>query len=436
MPFPSKPKKFIKTKVIGPIQSAAPPAARPIDPPSAMPFFPQQAPSAFPTSPAAQVQPPAAMPIQPPAAMPIQPPAAAPLAQAPKTAFHAPGVRNTGPIAAPVAPPIASPVASPRLLGAVTSRTPAFIPVEQTLGEQKNALGSITSAEERSPASALAKPELSLESLAARQDSATGQLKKTSGVTAVYAGKPLPANEAVAAEMEKVHEVMQNYLELCDSTMRNWTPVSVIDIVHVLARSLGLDVVSVALIDPDNQKKFLPVVSRGYHTPPPADLTGIWEACIAQDAPTMNWPKLMNSTSNPETPLACWILHEGLHKFGYAPIHDGKAIHGFIVTGAYDREAISPLASTILEMLGGRMGLSLGIRRNRGDWPQSVLSTVKTLRDHFSMLLGVIEMLKEGGKLSQEELNSLAESGARSLSEGVGLLDKLAEEAAGSKAGK
>ncbi len=86
-------------------------------------------------------------------------------------------------------------------------------------------------------------------------------------------------------------------------------------------------------------------------------------------------------------------------------------------------------------MLGGRMGLSLGVRRNRGDWPESVLETAKALRDHFSMVLGVFEMLKEGGKLTQDELISLAESGARSLSEGMSLLDKLTEEAAGGKPG-
>ncbi len=269
MPFPNKPKKTFKSKVIGPMQSIPPPAAVPIQPPSAAPF-------------------------------PLQ------------------GAKNVAPIAVPQPAPIASPVPKPPLLGATTART---IPTP----EIRNPLGSITSVNalsSKSPAAMLLSQEAQKSVDMGEPGTSTGS-SATGSLGSPLPAKPLQKSEEAAAEMEKVNEILQNYLELCDSTMHNWTPAKIVDIIHVLARSLCLDVVSLALIDPDNESKFLPIVSRGYHSPPGADIISIWEGCLAPEGATVNWPKLMNSTSSPETPLASWVLHEGLHKFGYAPVHDG-----------------------------------------------------------------------------------------------------------------
>lgn len=282
--------------------------------------------------------------------------------------------------------------------------------------------------------------ELSASNISKRQRTETGKVKKMPAEASAAAvlerkpvimGKPVAASALVEAEIEKVREILQNYLEICDSVMHEWTPVSVVDILHVLVRSLGMDVVSLALLDPERPGRLLPVVSRGYNTPPNTDIHAIWERCVIPEAQTINWSKLMSSTSSPETPLACWILHEDLHKFGYAPIHDGRAIYGFLITGVHGKTPVSPFSSTMLEMLGGRLGMSIGARRGcREQRPKAaVVETVKTLRDQFSVLMGSVEMLREANKLSQEEVASLTSKCLLSISESVSLLDRMAEEA-------
>lgn len=271
-----------------------------------------------------------------------------------------------------------------------------------------------------------------LDLIGSRQSAATGPIQRSE------LGYPSPFDRQEEAfdsmDVSFVSGSLQDYLDICEASLRPWTPLSLIDSAHIFVKSLGLDVLSLAVVDPDRPGKLLPVVSRGYNTPPTSELSAIWESSIGKDG-GVDWKSLMDSTSRPDAPFAAWIMHEGLGKFGYAPIHDGKLIYGFLVIGSFDKSRISPIAAPFLEMLGGRLGLSLGLQRNRGEWPASVLKTVRTLRDCLSLQLGVVEMLRESSKLSPEELNSLLDSGTQSLSEAASLLDRLVEEAAGSKPG-
>lgn len=270
--------------------------------------------------------------------------------------------------------------------------------------------------------------------VASRQAAATGPIPKASQERQ-QPPEPAPVLfSGNAIDISVVNESLQNYLDICDMTLRSWTPMTIVDSIHILVKSLGLDVLSLALIDPDRPGKLLPVISRGYNNSPNAALAAIWESCVSPGQ-GINWKRLMDATSKPDAPLAMWVPAEGLVKFGYAPIHDGKTIHGFLVIGSYDSSKILPVAGSFLEMLGGRLGLSIAIQRNRGEWPATVIKTVRTLRDCLSLQMGIVDMLRESSKLSQDELSSLLDNGAHSLSESASVLDRLIEEASSSKAG-
>ncbi len=271
-----------------------------------------------------------------------------------------------------------------------------------------------------------------LDLIGSRQSATTGPISRDEISQQESYQEPM---EQDAIDISFVNESLQAYLDICEMTLREWTPIRIIDSIHILAKSLGLDVLSLALVDPDRPGKLLPVISRGYNNPPNAELSAIWESCVDSAGRGIDWKRLMDATAKPDAPLALWIPHEGLSKFGYAPVHDGKTIHGFLVVGAYDKSRISPIAAAFLEMLGGRLGLSVGLQRNRGEWPSAILKTVKTLRDCLSLQMGIVDMLRESAKLSPEELNSLLDNGTHSLSEGASVLDRLIEEAAGSKSG-
>ena len=246
-------------------------------------------------------------------------------------------------------------------------------------------------------------------------------------------GKPASHERIIEAEIEEFKEQLQNYVELCDSISGvNWQPLDIVDIVHLLVRSIGFDTVSLVLSDLNQPEKMLPVVSRGYKTPPVLDIIPLWEKCLVPEMQTLNWAKLMSLAGDTDTALARWIVHEDLYHVGYAPVHDGGKIFGFIFVGNHEKSRIlSPFASQLLELTGSRLGLSLGLMRNRGNWPASVLEKAKLLRDQFSLLMGYMDLMRASGGMSPEEISVLAGKCRQTLDESVHLLDIMTMEAAG-----
>ncbi len=274
-----------------------------------------------------------------------------------------------------------------------------------------------------------ARGELS-EFIAGRLSSATGPISRAElAGSGTQAAPPVPGE---AAGLSAFNESLQDYLEICDMTMRPWKPQDLVDAIHLLVKSLGLDAVSLVMVDPEREGRLLPVVSRGYGLAPGPEIAGIWETCLNGSGRSVDWALLMERTSSPGEALATWARGEGFARLGYSPVSDGRAIHGFLMVGAYGGGSVSPLAKSFLEMLGGRLGLSAGFFRDRGDWPKSVVKAARSLRDCVSVQAGVLDMLRESGRLSPEELGALLDSGARALSEANGVLDRLFEEASGS----
>ncbi len=170
--------------------------------------------------------------------------------------------------------------------------------------------------------------------------------------------------------IESYKEQLQNYSEVCDSINpeKTWGLTEIIDIVYVLVESLNLDVVAVALIDYAAGKTLVPIQSRGFKIPPPKSVASIWSASIS-DGPGISWNNLMMLAADTQSDLAKWIVKEGLDSIGYVPIHDCSTIYGFIFIGSHEKKTPSPLASSLLELLGSRLGLVLALRKFKGKWP-------------------------------------------------------------------
>lgn len=181
-------------------------------------------------------------------------------------------------------------------------------------------------------------------------------------------GKPAP----VCDDVDIFKEQLQNYLELTD-TLNNpkWTFSSIIDTLYVLMESIDIDVIAVGMIDFAAGKKLCPIVSRGFRIPPDQTIAAIWEKAIV-DGPAINWNNLMTIAASATSELSKWIAKEGLDSLGYVPIHDNKTIFGFLFIGNHGKKSPSPLASSILELCGGRLGIVIALRKLQGEWPVKV----------------------------------------------------------------
>jgi len=187
--------------------------------------------------------------------------------------------------------------------------------------------------------------------------------------TSVLKGKlpSQPGNEDTTAEIYR--EQLQNYLELCDSIgSSDWTLESIIDMFYVMIESLELDSLAIALIDFNQGKSILPIASRGFRNLPGQSVSDVWSEAI-MEGPTLSWNKLMVIAAGGQNELTKWIRKEGLDSIGYVPIHDNKTIFGFIFIGTHDKtRRQSPIASPLLELCGGRIGLTIALRKFQGSW--------------------------------------------------------------------
>lgn len=167
---------------------------------------------------------------------------------------------------------------------------------------------------------------------------------------------------------ENCKEQLQIYLEVCDSIANEtWHTPDIIDIMHVMIEALNFDVVALSVINIKDGKRLCPPSCRGFKFPPDANVVSLWESAIV-DGPTMSWNKLMGIAAGNQNDLSKWIHKEGLDSIGYVPIHDNKSIYGLIFVATHGKKVLSPLASPILELCGGRLGLMISLRRYRDTW--------------------------------------------------------------------
>jgi hypothetical protein len=245
-------------------------------------------------------------------------------------------------------------------------------------------------------------------------------------------------DKAIQSRVEEFRDQLQSYLEVCDSIGHDqWSPQDVIDVLHMLIRSLNLDVVSMVLTDPEQPGQLgAPVVSRGYRTPPGSGVRECWQQAVNSDGRGINWQTLMGISADSGNALSKWLARESLHSYGYVPIRDNHVVHGFLLIGAHEKKDPSPLASALLELTGGRIGLSLAARHTGGDWPDTVLSSVCEIRDQFTLIMGCFEMLRENVKgVCPADSRELLDQCGVALTESIRLLDHLTAAAARSRKG-
>jgi len=241
----------------------------------------------------------------------------------------------------------------------------------------------------------------------------------------VLRGKP-----AIQTESEDLKDEVASYLEVCDTCFSdNNTPKDIVDVVHMLVRSLNLDVITIALLDEKKENLIGQIASRGYKTPPTKSVVACWEKAIIK-GDGLDWKRLMKVAGDIHTELAYWIIHEGLDSIGYVPIRDSNKIYGFLFVAVKEHKQQSPLTSHLLDACGSRIGLATALKYNKGDWPQSVMDLGKDIRNQFSLLMGYMEMLKEGPSMPPENFNALLDSCNQSIIESTQMLDSMTSEAA------
>ncbi|GEM_PF-4852408 len=229
-------------------------------------------------------------------------------------------------------------------------------------------------------------------------------------------------------EAENYKDQVQSYVDVCEVLSKpGWQVPDIIDYVHMLVRSVNLDTLSIVITDPANKGKLLPVYNRGYKVPPSIQVVNSWLPAITPEA-TVNWNKLMEIASDKKTKLAKWIAKQGLNFVGYVPLHDNNKIYGFLLVSDYEGKTPSALASPLLELCGGRIGLVFESRRSAGTLPEKAVQTVKLIKDHFSMLTSYLEILKLSGKINPDETVNTAEKCLHTIAESKKLLDRFADD--------
>lgn len=177
-------------------------------------------------------------------------------------------------------------------------------------------------------------------------------------------------NTSVKQQMEiKIEELtdqVNNLLEVADSLLgQDWSPDNIIDIVHVVVRSLNLDVVSMVLPSMEYPKQLDNILSRGYDISPRKAAVNLWLNCFDEQE-GIDWKKLMKLASDNKSELAYWVIHEGLFSIGYVPIRDGEFIYGFLFVASKEKKEQSQLTSALLDLCGSRIGLSYALKYIKG----------------------------------------------------------------------
>jgi hypothetical protein len=218
-------------------------------------------------------------------------------------------------------------------------------------------------------------------------------------------------------ESENYKDQVQSFVELCEILSNpGWQFPDIADYIHMLVRSVNLDVLSIVLTDPSDKGKFCKVISRGYKFAPGPQIVSEWWPAVTADA-TVDWNRLMDIAADKNTKLCKWIIREGLQSVGYVPLHGSAKIHGFLLVGAYENKVQSPLASSLLELCGDRIGIVLETRRSVPVVSSPSPAAVQSIKDQLSLLASYMEVLKISAKVSPEDVLATAEKCLKTIDE-------------------
>ena len=243
--------------------------------------------------------------------------------------------------------------------------------------------------------------------------------------------KVLKGKQAMQTEAEDIKDAVASYMEVCDSLLsENNSSQDIIDVVHMLVRSLNLDVVTIALLDPARETLQIRIASRGYKTPPNCDVVSCWEKAITKGE-GIDWKTLMNVASDNHTELAYWIVQEGLDSIGYVPIRDNRRIYGILFVAATSKhKKQSPVASHLLDACGSRIGTVYALENATVTWPEKVLDLAHGIREQSALIMGYMEMLGNKG-LPDEEIESIITTCKTTIQKTIHMLDTMTSEATG-----
>ncbi len=234
-------------------------------------------------------------------------------------------------------------------------------------------------------------------------------------------------------ESENYKDQLQSFVDLCETLSKpGWQFADIVDYIHMLVRTVNLDILSIVLTDPSEKGKFCKVLSRGYKSAPGPQIVAEWQPAVTADA-TVDWNKLMDIAADKDTKLCKWISCAGLQSVGYVPLHGGTKIYGFLFVGAYENKVQSVLASSLLELCGDRIGVVLETRRTTASLPAAAPGTVRTVKDQLSLLASYLEVLKLSAKVNPDDVVTTSEKCLKTLAECRKLVDGFAEELSSSQ---
>ena len=95
-------------------------------------------------------------------------------------------------------------------------------------------------------------------------------------------------------ESENYKDQVQSFVDLCEILSKpGWNFADIADYIHMLVRSVNLDVLSIVLTAPSERGRFCKVISRGYKSAPGQQIIAEWQPAVTPDA-TVDWNKLMD----------------------------------------------------------------------------------------------------------------------------------------------
>jgi hypothetical protein len=242
--------------------------------------------------------------------------------------------------------------------------------------------------------------------------------------------KSVNIKKLIEADIGNLKKQLQHYTDVCEKIEDNiLDPKDIIDSIHIMVKSLLYDTVSIQLVDFEKEGELMPLISRGYKKPPSQEITENWKQSVSPGG-SIDWASLMTFVEGGSTEIADFFETEALSRFGFVPIHDGKKIFGFFIVASYEEKEPSTLASTLLELCGGRYGLAIANSRKRESsaaavLPEKTIESVKLLHKKFSLLSKYIDLLKDAENLTVDEIKNLAENCNKALDESIAALEKI-----------
>lgn len=241
-----------------------------------------------------------------------------------------------------------------------------------------------------------------------RQGSMTASVKSMSQT--LKKAKSVNIKDLIKHDAEAYRQQVQYYSDIFQSiTGSNWTPTGLISQIHILVKSLGLDAVSIMMIDTQDAGKLTEPVSRGFKNPPGVELSSLLSVAVNAGHRSIDWRILMDIVADESNLMGVWVKAEGICMTGFVPITDNHSILGFLMVSSYSENEPSPLASPILELCGSGLGIT-SCRESDNGIPAKIMDSSASIQHDFTELINYIENLKGAGtQLTEEEINALAE---------------------------